>query len=585
MKKKLTKKFNDFKIGTKIIVGYLLISITSIFLSTMIYRKVNEQIMTEKVSEMALQTLKTIDTNLNLLTYTVSNESKILISNQNLQRILQIGDRGFNFNNQVTINRYLTEFIQANMYISSVYIFDNYGNKYFVDKESFKSFTLKDINNSSWYDELEEAKGGYIVKSTDKELFHQAYQRYISVIRVINDLDTQNPIGTMMINIPEQAIVNSFKNISENGDIIIQIKDENNKDIISSKDLSKFDINVNYEYKKAGDNYHSIQRLDGKDYITSYLKNNLNWTIISIVPYNELSTQSSIYMVIVLAMLLLNGIMSLLGLIFASTTITRPIDKLIKSMEGVEHGEFKKVNIETGNDEIGKLKNVYNTMIFKIENLIDQIVKEQKIKRKAELDVLQGQIKPHFLYNSFDAISSLALDNKNDEVYEIIKALGNFYRTSLSNGKEVISVIEELQTVKSYLTIQQIRYKNMFTVSMDIDERGNNFKILKLVLQPLVENAIYHGIKPKRTIGNISIKTSLKEDCLELVVSDDGVGMSNEIIENLNEGRTKGIGLRGTKERVNIFYGGKSKFEVKSKVGEGTIVTIQIPIEQEENNE
>lgn len=157
-------------------------------------------------------------------------------------------------------------------------------------------------------------------------------------------------------------------------------------------------------------------------------------------------------------------------------------------MKGVENGEFKEVNIDTGNDEIGKLKNVYNTMIYKIENLIEQIVKEQKIKRKAELDVLQSQIKPHFLYNSFDTISSLALDNRNDEVYKIIKALGNFYRTSLSNGKEVISIEEEIKTVKSYLTIQQIRYDNMFNVNISVDERANKYKILKLILQPLVEN-------------------------------------------------------------------------------------------------
>jgi two-component system sensor histidine kinase YesM len=243
------------------------------------------------------------------------------------------------------------------------------------------------------------------------------------------------------------------------------------------------------------------------------------------------------------------------------------------------------VNIETGNDEIGKLKNVYNTMICKIENLIEEIVKEQRVKRKAELDVLQSQIKPHFLYNSFDAISSLALDGRNDEVYKIIKALGNFYRMSLSNGKEVITVDEELQTVKSYLTIQQIRYDNMFTVTMDIDERISKYKILKLVLQPLIENSIYHGIKPTRKRGNIFISTSLKSDYVELVVQDDGVGISKDKLSSIQNHNIEGIGLHGTIERLNIFYNGKSKFEVKSEVGKGAKVTIYIPIEQEENNE
>lgn len=578
MEKKIVSKFKDFKIGTKILGGYLIIAIISISISTLIYEKINETIMTQKVSEMALQTLETIDANLNLLIYTVNNESKILLSSQSLQRILASGDENFNYDNQVVINRYLTEFTQSNMFISSVYIFDNYGNKYFVDKESFKVFNLNDLKRSTWYSKIIEAQGGYLVKLTGKELYNQPEDRYISFVRTINDLDTQKAIGNMIINIPEDAIINSFKNFMKNGDAIIQIKDEYYNDIIVSKDLAQYNINDDYKKLKMGEHFYSIKKVNKKDYITSYLRNSLDWTIISVVPYEELSKQSNIYMIVLLAMLLLNGVLSFSGLIFTSSGITRPIHKLIKSMKGVENGVFKKVNIDTGNDEIGELKNVYNTMICKIENLIEEIVKEQKIKRKAELDVLQSQIKPHFLYNSFDAISSLAVDNRNEEVYEIIKALGSFYRTSLNNGKEVISVEEEIQTVKSYLTIMQIRYDNMFTVEMDIDERVNNYKILKLVLQPLVENSIYHGIKPARRKGRIIISASLKEDYIIFIVSDDGVGMDEKKLNCLNEGGAPGIGLRGTMERLNIFYNGRCKFEVNSKPDKGTKVTIYVPI-------
>jgi two-component system sensor histidine kinase YesM len=541
--------------------------------------------MTQKVSEMAVQTLQSIDSSLNLLIYTVNNESKIILSNSDIQNSLRNGNESFNYNSQTAINRYLTEFIQSNMFISSVYIFDNYGNRYFVDKESYKSFNLQDIKNSYWYDELQKAQGGYIVKLNGGELFNQPDQNYVSIMRTINDLESQKPIGTMIINIPEKAINNSFRNIMGKGDTTILLKDENNNDIIHSKNLEEYHIKENVENEMKGNHYYSIKKVNGNDYIISYLKNNLNWTVISIVSFGELSNQSNIYMLVIFCMLILNGIMSFLGLILASYNITRPIDKLIRSMRGVENGEFKKVNIETGNDEIGKLKNVYNTMICKIENLIEEIVKEQRVKRKAELDVLQSQIKPHFLYNSFDAISSLALDGRNDEVYKIIKALGNFYRMSLSNGKEVITVDEELQTVKSYLTIQQIRYDNMFTVTMDIDERISKYKILKLVLQPLIENSIYHGIKPTRKRGNIFISTSLKSDYVELVVQDDGVGISKDKLSSIQNHNIEGIGLHGTIERLNIFYNGKSKFEVKSEVGKGAKVTIYIPIEQEENNE
>lgn len=135
MIKKFMKKFRDFKIGTQIIVCYTIISVISIFFSTFIYQNINKKIMTQKVSEVALQTLQTIDSNIKLLIYTVNNESKILLSNKDIQKILKNGNKGFNYNNQLFVNRFLTEFIQSNMSISSVYIFDNYGNRYFVDKK------------------------------------------------------------------------------------------------------------------------------------------------------------------------------------------------------------------------------------------------------------------------------------------------------------------------------------------------------------------------------------------------------------------------------------------------------------------
>ncbi|MBU3112107.1 sensor histidine kinase [Clostridium lacusfryxellense] len=585
MLKKIMGIFKNFNIGTKIIVCYFIIAVLSISFSTFIYQEINKRIMTQKVGEMAVQTLKTIDSNLNLLIYTVNNESKILLSNQNMQNILKNANYNFNYNSQTTVNRNLTEVIQSNMLISSVYIFDNYGNRYFVDKNVHKSFSLEDVKNCEWYDELQKARGGYLIKINGGGLFNQPDQTFVSVIRVINDLETQRPIGTMVINIPEEAIASSFKNITQKGDIGILLRDEKNSDIIHTKDVSQFNIKESTTYDMKENHYFHIEKVKGSNYIISYLKNNLNFTIISIVPFSEISKQSNVYMLVILCMLILSGIMSFSGLIFVSASITRPINKLIKSMRAVENGEFKKVNIDTGNDEIGKLKNVYNTMIYKIENLIEQIKREQKIKRKAELNVLQSQIKPHFLYNSFDAISCLSLEGRNDEVYKIIKALGAFYRTSLSNGREVVTVKEELETVTSYITIQQIRYDNIFTVSMDIDEVVNKYRILKLVLQPLVENSIYHGIKPTRRKGKIFISTSVKNGYVELVVQDDGAGISEDKLLSIMELSTKGIGLRGTMERLSIFYNGKSKFMVESKLGEGTKVIIYIPIDQEGSNE
>lgn len=586
MKKKLIEKFKNFKIGTKIVVYYLLISLLSICFSTFIYHEIDKRIMTQKVSEMAQETLQTINSSLNELIYTVDNESKIVLSNQGLQSVLKSGDNGFNYNNQVTTNRYLTEFIQSNMNISSIYVLDNYDNEYFVDKKAYKSFNLKEVKDCSWYNELLQAEGGYIIKFNGGELFYEPDQKYVSLMRVINDLDSQKPIGIMIVNIPEQAVTNSFKNAITKGDTSILIKDKNNNDFIETGDLTGHDIG----HETYGSDNYFIKKIKGHDYIFSSLKiKDYNWTIVSKMPFKELSKELNTFYFTTFVVTIINAILMFIGAISISKLITNPIKKLLKSMKGVENGEFKKVDIETGNDEIGKLRDGYNIMVLEIEKLINRIIDEQRIKRNAELNVLQAQVKPHFLYNTLDAMGYLALSGKCDEVYEALEALGGYYRTSLSKGREVVTVAEEIDIVKNYFLLQKLRYGDIFTDTYEVDKRVLHLKILKLVLQPIAENALYHGIKPKGEKGNIRLRAVLVGNLMKLSIEDDGVGMTEEeldrVIGDKIQDNNLSFGLRGTIERLRIFYGISDVYEIESHKRYGTKVTITIPIEEGVKNE
>jgi two-component system sensor histidine kinase YesM len=271
-----------------------------------------------------------------------------------------------------------------------------------------------------------------------------------------------------------------------------------------------------------------------------------------------------------------------IGTIFTSRIITIPIKKLLKSMKGVQKGEFKEVDIHAGSNEIGQLRDGYNIMIYEIQQLIDRVITEQKIKRKAELNVLQAQIKPHFLYNTLESINSLILMEETEAACNVVDALGSYYRLSLSKGKEVITIKEEIEIVKNYLDIQQIRYADLFSVNYKLDERAESFKILKLVLQPLVENAIYHGIRVKGERGIITIETKYIKDYIQITVEDDGVGMFEEdirrIMDNSAYKGVAGFGLRGTIERLRIFYGVYDCFRIESVIGLGTKITISVPI-------
>lgn len=584
MKKKLIAEFKNFKVGTKIVVCYLLISLLSISFSTFIYHEIDKRIMTQKVSDMAQQTLQTINSSLNELIYTIDNESKIVLSNQGIQSVLKRGDDGFNYNDQVSTNRYLTEFIQSNGNISSIYILDNYDNQYFVDKRTYKPVSFEKVKECSWYNELLSEEGGYIIKFNGGGLFNESDQKYVSLMRVINDLDTQKPIGIMIVNIPEQAVINSFKNAMTKGDISILIKDKNNNNIIETGDLTGHDDEIH-----ENESYF-IKKVKGHDYIFSSLKiKDYDWTIVSKMPFKELSKELNTFYFTTFVVTIINAILMFIGAISISGLITNPIKKLLKSMKGVESGEFKKVDIEAGNDEIGKLRDGYNIMVLEIEKLINKIIDEQKIKRNAELSVLQAQVKPHFLYNTLDAMEYLALSGKCDEVYEALEALGTYYRSSLSKGREVITVAEEIDIVKNYFLLQKLRYGDIFTDTYEIDEKVLHLKMLKLVLQPIAENALYHGIKPKGEKGNIKLKAELIGNLIKISIEDNGVGMTEEeldkvIGDKIDENKLS-FGLRGTIERLRIFYGISDVYEIESHKRYGTKVTITIPREVGVKNE
>jgi two-component system sensor histidine kinase YesM len=587
----------DLKISSKIVFIYLILMIFSVTVSSLIYEKIYDDITSKKVSELSVQTLYTIKSNINSMIQNINNNSRIIISNKDIQAILKNSNNRNGIDVQIDMYGYLSSMIDSMNNVSSIYIYDNFGNKYYIDKQSRKSFKLNKVESANWYKAAINEKGYYILRlNAGEKADLNPNENYVSFIRVINDMESQKPIGTLIININESNFVNCYKDIiSKNGTNIL-LMDENNDFIVNPKDVSDFNqiselirkelIKSDVEEEKNS----IIEKIKGEEYIFSSLKiEEYNWTIVSKIPFKELSKESSTVYLMAFVFTIINGILLFIGAISISRLITKPIKKLLKSMKGIENGEFKKVNIEVGNDEIGKLRDGYNIMVYEIEKLINRIIEEQKVKRKAELSVLQAQVKPHFLYNTLDAMGYLALSGKCDEVYDALEALGEYYRTSLSKGREVITVGEEIEIVKNYFLLQKLRYGDIFTDTYEIDERVLNFKILKLVLQPIAENALYHGIKPKGEHGIIKLTVELIDNLINISIEDDGVGMTEEeldkVVSDKIDNNNLSFGLRGTIERLRIFYGASDVYEIKSRKRYGTKVNITIPIEEGWENE
>ncbi len=576
-------KFSNFKISARFTLIYCIISIFSVLLSNLLFQEIYSSMALKKVSEVSIQTLYSIRTSLDIMITNISNYSKMILSDDNLQTLLRRKNIYSDLNLQKKLGIYLNKLTQETPFISSVYIFDISGNEFSVGNQDNMKFFPEKIQEAPWYDSVVDKKGSYILSLNGGGAFrHDPDNNFVSMIRLVRDINTTETLGVLIINISENAFKDSYANITNNYTTGVTILDQNNNSIIKSSGIKTSNL-VQLFDKNLG---YVIRNINNSECLISYLTEEKNgWKIVSIIPVSELSNETAVPGLIGFAIIMINSILLFIGTIFTTRMITIPIKKLLKSMKGVEKGEFNEVSIKAGSDEIGKLRDGYNIMIQEIQNLIKHVITEQKIKRKAELDVLQAQIKPHFLYNTLDSINSLALMGEVASVCNLVDSLGSYYRISLSKGKEVISIGEELDMVKNYLLIQKMRYPDLFTVSFTIDDKCNNYRILKLVLQPLVENALYHGIRNKVGGGTIAIRTEHLNDHIRITVEDDGVGMSKEFIEsmlghNIRSNET-GFGLRGTIERLRIFYGMDNCFQIESKLDCGTKITLLIPINKE----
>jgi len=266
---------------------------------------------------------------------------------------------------------------------------------------------------------------------------------------------------------------------------------------------------------------------------------------------------------------------------WVSAGIARPIVKLRRLMEEAETGNLDVRFPDPPNDEVGRLGQSFNTMIGEIQKLLDQVYEEQQKKREAEFRILQAQIKPHFLYNTLDTIHWMAQEKGAQDIVGIVDALTRLFRISLSKGRDVIRLEEELEHVTSYLVIQKIRYLGKFDYFIDVDPTLLSLPVVKLTLQPLVENALYHGIKEREGPGTITISGFGADGQVKIQVKDDGVGMSAEklatLLEEGGEGSLDHIGLRNVHERIRLHFGQAYGLSFESQVNQGTTVTIVLP--------
>lgn len=326
-----------------------------------------------------------------------------------------------------------------------------------------------------------------------------------------------------------------------------------------------------------------IDKTDGQErLITVKTVDSIGWKVVGVSYLDDLvASQQEISQFMIR---LMGGVLLVVLVIslYMSARISNPIKRLERTMKMVEKGVFQVHRDKSGAEEVRQLSKRFNLMVGRIHQLMDQIIAEQEIKRKKELDILQAQIHPHFLYNTLNAVVRLAGSGRNDEVVTTISSLSKFFRISLSGGKQVITVQEELEHVRHYLIIQQIRFRNQFTYEIEADESVLCLHTMKLILQPLVENAIVHGLQSAVDEGHIHIQARSVEQQLVYTITDNGAGIPPKRLQEIILGQVKsaegsGVGLHNVHERLRLYYGDGYGLEIESEPDEGTCVTLRLP--------
>ena len=471
--------------------------------------------------------------------------------------------------------------------ISSIMIF---GKKKMLLNRSMYTYqkVALDYSKLDWYAKAVAKPQDAIITGPNRYSFFDTDDEVISLSREVQSYENGTFRGVILINLNMNKITeicNSFQEKQENFICIINDKGELVYEQQNGRERFAFDEKENRQELNTalGKTKESCFRLNyrGEKYlVTRTDMKTTGWTLVSMVPYKSVMAETMAISGVMILAVAITLIVTLLLLNRILTGVVKPLKKLEKYMVQVNPDNMdQRMEILT-DDEIGHLSMKFNQMMDRIRNLKEQVIEEQEDKRKYELQALQAQINPHFLYNTLSMMNWMAIRSGQMEISKVTLALSTFYRTALSKGEDMVTVETCIRNMEAYLEIQLTMHDHNFTVEWETDPDIKNEKMPKLLLQPVVENAIEHGIDEKEE-GDKKLFLSFKGqgDDVEIIVRDNGTGMEQEKAETLVTYQAKGYGLKNVNDRIRLLYGESYGIQIYSAPGEGTTVIMRFPKE------
>ncbi len=569
------KSFKEFSIKQNIIIAMMTIMISVILLSSASYYLIFNSSMNDIVESSSKEINKQIIFNYENYINDVLNTAR-QIQKETIEYDMATSKAELQdiYNKSVKVNENTISIVLLGVDGDIVLSSDNVAiqNTYLEEKSWFKNA----LHDYSIF---------HFSSPHNQNVFRDSNSEVISVSKVISyTLNGEKQNAILLIDISTEMIVNlsDHTNLGEGGHIVILNDDDSL--IYSSMGSCYNDACESITIAKEiiiGGSYVTVDGI--KMYANVNTLNATRWRIATFSNVEILnSSRTNMFLILALIMVITVTVVFYFSNII-TRRITSPLNKLNKHMlEIQENGvSYSPLKVE-GQKEIIILSNAFNNMITEIRSLMERILREQKEKRKTEFIALQTQINPHFLYNTLDSIIYLSEKNLNEQVVEMIVALSKYFRISISKGKTIITVKEELEHARNYLLIQKIRYSSKFDYSFIIDENVNDVKAVKLILQPLIENAIYHGISSDDD-GIIIIRAYQKEDLMVFEVENNGYGLTDSQIEGIYENmkseiNNTSIGLKNVYQRLKLYYGKMANLEIISELDEKTIIKLTYPL-------
>ena len=403
-------------------------------------------------------------------------------------------------------------------------------------------------------------------------------QPFVSIERAIYDINNQQLSGYMMMMISKSVLDQDLMAYPDDNICIISRTGNyvtGNRDLVKYYNISLASYDCAHQIREEGDERIMVSGMGIKG--TSLVLLSVDRMEGTAIPGDTMRIFIFLMAVIIVSLTVIGRYITL--------NITRPIFKLSRAMESDRNAEeLVPLEDKLPRNEIGLLVDSYNSMVTRIKHLIEELISKEQSVQRAEMRVLQEQIKPHFLYNSVGTISALALESGSEDVSSALETLGRFYRNFLSKGDREITLEKEVAIVRDYLSLQKLRYGDILEDEYDVDKEAGDCIVPKLILQPLVENSIYHGIRQKGEPGVIKISAHIVDGILHLSVYDTGVGMNYETAQEIMSGKKKitsgvedSFGLWGTIERVRYYSHIDDVVKIESEDGEFTKIELLIP--------